>query len=565
VAVSPPPQFLAAVALSLLIAPSQLRADSTTLEPSKDNTLYEDATGMRSNGEGARLFAGRTTVGLIRRGLLAFDVAGRIPAGSRIDAVQLSLTMDRTIVGAQTVALHRLLADWGEAGSDADDEEGIGALAAPGDATWLHRFFAVERWSQAGGDFAATASATRTVVEDGAYTWSSDTMLMEVQSWLDTPATNFGWVLIGNEATSRTAKRFHTRESSPALRPRLVVDFSPPAPSPTSSATATVGASFPTTSPTPSPSPDSVSSPTATPVPCVGDCDRSQTVTIVELVAGAGIIAGTLPLSRCSALDANGNGLPRIDELLSAVDNALVGCRASPADIEGSYDLQVASSPSGPNGAGLATARRGPTGELHIDMQLDPLTYVSVNGPLADDLTAMLNGYRVEQGDVAFDAMGTGRVGLDKDAISITGTLTSRRLGEETVTITFSMTRPTRGTARSFNGIHLLMLNHGAAPASFLSLPLDVPATGFGRCGPASETDAGDNPLARLAADGCVVSPRGLFRFVSERRPVAAADPSFLLLFGTLRETGDTSGRGVYQLGFAPQVEAQGTWSSDKR
>ena len=54
------------------------------LAPSKDNTLYEDASGNISNGAGDYLFAGTTATaasGAIRRGVIAFDIAGSIPAG----------------------------------------------------------------------------------------------------------------------------------------------------------------------------------------------------------------------------------------------------------------------------------------------------------------------------------------------------------------------------------------------------------------------------------------------------------------------------------------------------
>jgi hypothetical protein len=51
-------------------------------------------------------------------------------------------------------------------------------------------------------------------------------MRADVQSWLDEPGTNFGWLLRGNEATLSTAKRFDSREN-PILanQPVLVVDY----------------------------------------------------------------------------------------------------------------------------------------------------------------------------------------------------------------------------------------------------------------------------------------------------------------------------------------------------
>src|SRR6516164_4936094 len=86
------------------------------INPSKDNTLYEydPAEGDHSNGAGFHFFAGENAMGELRRGVLAFDVAGIIPAGSTITAISLTLNMSMTPAGALTVELHKLLADWGE-------------------------------------------------------------------------------------------------------------------------------------------------------------------------------------------------------------------------------------------------------------------------------------------------------------------------------------------------------------------------------------------------------------------------------------------------------------------
>ena len=70
--------------------------------PSKDNTLYEydAAEGDHSNGAGFHFFAGENGMGELRRGVLAFDLAGTIPAGSTITAVSLSMNMSMTPTGA---------------------------------------------------------------------------------------------------------------------------------------------------------------------------------------------------------------------------------------------------------------------------------------------------------------------------------------------------------------------------------------------------------------------------------------------------------------------------------
>src|SRR6266481_7705540 len=133
--------------------------------------------------------SGETAMGELRRGVLAFDIAGSIPAGSTILGGTLSLNMSRTgLDTARNVELHKLLADWGEGTSVAPGEEGDGAPATTNDATWRHRFFDTIFWTTEGGDFSATVSASQSVGAVGMYTWSAPTMNGDVQSWLNNPA-----------------------------------------------------------------------------------------------------------------------------------------------------------------------------------------------------------------------------------------------------------------------------------------------------------------------------------------------------------------------------------------
>ena len=187
------------------------------ITPSKDNTLYEydPAEGDNSNALGLHFFAGETAMSELRRGVLAFDISGNIPPGSTIIAVTLSLNMSKTpLDDPRTVELHKLLADWGEGTSIAPGEEGDGAPATPNDATWRHRFFDTIFWTNEGGDFSVTVSASQSVGPIGQYTWSSAQMVADVQSWLDNAASNFGWLVLGDESTILTSKRFDTRESA---------------------------------------------------------------------------------------------------------------------------------------------------------------------------------------------------------------------------------------------------------------------------------------------------------------------------------------------------------------
>ncbi len=220
-----------AVVVLVIVAGGSVHADQVQLTPMKDNTLYQDPDGLWSNGAGQHLFAGRTAQvqNSVRRALLAFDVAGAIPPGATINSVTLRLNMSMTISGPQEMTLHRVVSNWGEGASDAFGNEGSGAPAEAGDATWRHTFFDTQFWGGPGGDFVAAPSAMAVVDQFGPYTWGSTSgMVGDVQGWLDNPAANFGWVLIGNEAVSVTAKRFDSRENPvPENRPVLIVDYTP--------------------------------------------------------------------------------------------------------------------------------------------------------------------------------------------------------------------------------------------------------------------------------------------------------------------------------------------------
>ena len=262
--------FLALIVAGALVGIRSNSASATTINinPSKDNTLYEyvPADGDRSNAVGIYFFAGKTAIATIRRGVVAFDVAGSIPPGSTITSVSLSMHMSRTLFEtAQTVELHKLLADWGEGTSDALGQEGTGAPATTNDATWRHRFYDTIFWTTQGGDFSNTVSGSQSVGVIGNYTWSSAQMVTDVQSWLDNPAGNFGWLVLGNESENTTAKRFDTRESTSP--PVLTIGYTPPStPTPTPTPTATPTPP-PTPTPTPTPIPTPTPSPTATATP----------------------------------------------------------------------------------------------------------------------------------------------------------------------------------------------------------------------------------------------------------------------------------------------------------
>lgn len=216
--------------IMLILSFRETEAQTTVnLGSMKDNTLYEDEGGFISNGSGQYFFAGKTAGDMLRRGVIAFDIAGSIPSNATVTSVTLTLRMSKTISGNKNVKLQKILQNWGEGTSSPGGEEGFGAAAEPGDATWLHSYYDTTAWTdnELGGYFSHDVSATASVGAVGFYTWGSTTqMVSDVQGWLSNPTQNGGWILIGDESSTASAKRFDTKENLTAVnRPKLTVTY----------------------------------------------------------------------------------------------------------------------------------------------------------------------------------------------------------------------------------------------------------------------------------------------------------------------------------------------------
>jgi spore coat protein A len=196
-------------------------ADVVTLNPVKDNMIVSESTTF-SNGAGSWFIAGNNnqgTSGQSRRALIQFDLTA-IPTTATITGVTLTMVNDRGKAGTQTVSLHRVTASWGEGTSNSNVDPGKGVAATTNDATWTHRFYSSTTWTTAGGDYVGGASASTGVGNSGTYNWTSAQVIADVQQWVSAPASNFGWILIGNETAKATARRFHSRTGTtpPALQ-----------------------------------------------------------------------------------------------------------------------------------------------------------------------------------------------------------------------------------------------------------------------------------------------------------------------------------------------------------
>ena len=199
-------------------------AEIVDIPASRDTTLIEDPDGALANGIGPAFFAGSTNQAVfgIRRGLIHFDVAAALPEKALIERAFVSLYQDSNNVAPSAVSLHRVLDDWGEGASFT--RGGGGAPAEPGDATWLHTFWDDQFWVQEGGLFIPHASATEVVGDTDFYTWQSTVNLVnDVRLWLHAPQQNFGWLVMGDEDTLGSAKKFNSREGD--RPPVLTVEY----------------------------------------------------------------------------------------------------------------------------------------------------------------------------------------------------------------------------------------------------------------------------------------------------------------------------------------------------
>lgn len=214
----------------------QAQVSTATLAPSHDNSIYSDFPN-NSNALGD-LFSGNNANGAPRRALMSFDVTSGLPGGAQVTSASMMLNLKTAANNPghpnATTSLYRLNTSWGEGTSLAGSGGGAGTAATTGDATWNARFYDASNptnWSTAGGVFNATASATTTVGTTlGSYSWSSQQMAADVQSWFGAPANNFGWILVGDESTSSTARVFNSREGSASVQPKLVISYNPVAP-----------------------------------------------------------------------------------------------------------------------------------------------------------------------------------------------------------------------------------------------------------------------------------------------------------------------------------------------
>ncbi|NNM21236.1 MAG: multicopper oxidase domain-containing protein, partial [Gammaproteobacteria bacterium] len=231
--------WLALAAVTIMLF-SPVAADTIAIGAAADNTIYENIP-QNTCGAGEEIYAGQNGGQSPRRALLRFDLAAAgIPAGSVINRVVLTLWMNQTSDSEpRTMQLHPLTRAWGEGSVNCGTPGGSGAGADAGDATWLAAQYDPgdplnNNWTSPGGDYAAASGSASVSEQESDAIWDSadagnGAMASDAQAWLDDPAGNYGWILIGAEGAglAQTARRFDSRENT-NQEPALLIEFTPP-------------------------------------------------------------------------------------------------------------------------------------------------------------------------------------------------------------------------------------------------------------------------------------------------------------------------------------------------
>lgn len=210
---------------TLLITGATSHGAITVLNVSSDTFITERSPNNNAGGH-SHVSSGTTGLGQDTRALLEFDLTS-ISVGSTINSVTLQLGVDRTpAVGSvnSNFSLHRALTNWTE-GTGIGNH---GSAATSGVTTWNNAMHSTVAWAgdggQSGVDFVPAFSASTAITGLGSYSWTGGGLVVDVQTMVNTPSSNFGWFLISDqEGTNRTARAFGSREGGNGAT--LTIDY----------------------------------------------------------------------------------------------------------------------------------------------------------------------------------------------------------------------------------------------------------------------------------------------------------------------------------------------------
>jgi len=232
------PRFRFPLLLTLALASVGVPGWATTVDlvPAADTAIF---SAYADNNFGAStLETGTNGVGAPGRALVRFDLSS-IPVGAVITDVELTMTVVRVPPGDQHAGaidsdfnLYRMLVPWTEGTGGGNS----GGIAQVGETTWNELGAGgVAVWGAPGGqsgtDYANSPSTSASVgTTIGPILWgSTPEFVADVQSWLENPDQNFGFITISDqEGAPGTARRMASRESAGGSisPPTLTVTYS---------------------------------------------------------------------------------------------------------------------------------------------------------------------------------------------------------------------------------------------------------------------------------------------------------------------------------------------------
>lgn len=225
-----PPFVLAtAILITGVMAIVPATGETISLKPVADTSIF--AAAPRNNlGASASMAVGSNAKNQPGRGLLRFDVAAALPPGAVVTRASLAFSVmkDPPAPENSTFEVHRMLVAWTEGQGPGN----LGRAAVVGETSWTNRIHPDVPWSAPGGtpgiDFATNASAVVSMLNEGRYEMEAPGLGEDVQTWINDPSSNFGWMLKNNlEGTAQTARRVATRED-PDNAATLTIDYTLP-------------------------------------------------------------------------------------------------------------------------------------------------------------------------------------------------------------------------------------------------------------------------------------------------------------------------------------------------
>ena len=200
------------------------------------DTFLNSQFADNNNGGSTSFFTGESGQGGIMRALVRCD----LPAGidERTTVMQVTLTVRTAGLGstgttaptAATETLRAVTEPWGEG-----DKVGatsmtytVGQACTTGEASWNQRQCSIANWTTGGGTVAAAVSASAaspaSIGADVAFTSTIGGMVTDVQSWVATPASNYGWrISSSTEGGLAQAQRFSSSEGGAG--PSLAITY----------------------------------------------------------------------------------------------------------------------------------------------------------------------------------------------------------------------------------------------------------------------------------------------------------------------------------------------------